>query len=86
MPSPISVTTGWAKKCTGMNSAIRRMMPSAPAMVRPPMIPGSAAAITVPNTKNSTTQTSGMAATSARFWSSPMVPVSSLASGCRPAC
>ena len=29
--------------------------------------------------------TSGMAATSARFWSSPMVPVSSLASGCRPA-
>ena len=60
-------------------------MPSAPAMVRPPMRPGRAAAITPPNTKNSTTQTNGMAATSARFWSSPMVPVSSLASGCRPA-
>lgn len=49
------------------------------------MIAGRAAAITVPNTKNSTTATSGMAATSARFWSSPMVPVSSLASGLRPA-
>ncbi len=85
MPRPISVTTGWAKKCTGMNSAKMRMMPSAPAIVRPPMMAGSVAAMTPPKTKNSTTATSGIAATSARFWSSPMVPVSSLASGCRPA-
>ena len=31
-------------------------------MVRPPMMPGRAAATTPPNTKNNTTHTSGMAA------------------------
>ena len=49
------------------------------------MMAGRLAATTPPKTKNSSTATSGMAATSARFWSSPMVPVSSVASGCRPA-
>ena len=49
------------------------------------MMAGKLAATTPPKTKNSTTATSGMAATSARFWSSPMVPVSSLASGLSPA-
>ena len=85
MPRPISVTTGWAKKCTGITSARSRMIPSAPAIVRPPTIAGRLAATTPPKTKNSTTATSGIASTSPRFWSSPMVPVSSLASGCRPA-
>ena len=42
---------------------------------------GQAAATTPPKTKNSTTATSGSASTSARCWSLPMVPVSSLASG-----
>ena len=41
--------------------AINRMMPSAPAMDRPPMIAGRLAAITPPKTKNSSTATSGMA-------------------------
>ena len=50
------------------------------------MMAGRLAATTPPKTKNSSTATRGMAATSARCWSSPMVPVSSLASGCRPAC
>ncbi len=85
IPRPISVTTGWAKKCTGVMSATSRMMPSEPRMDRPPMMAGRLAATTPPNTKNSSTATRGMAATSARFWSSPMVPVSSLASGCSPA-
>ena len=66
MPRPISVTTGWAKKCTGMNSASRRMMPREPAMVRPPTITGRLAAITPPNTKNSTTMTSGTPSSSPR--------------------
>ncbi len=79
------MTTGWAKKCTGANSATSRMMPSAPKMDRPPMMAGRLAATTPPKTKNSRTATSGMAATSARCWSSPMVPVSSAANGCRPA-
>ena len=52
---------------------------------RPPTITGRPPATTPPNTKNSTTATSGSASTSARFWSLPMVPVSSLATGCRPA-
>ena len=86
IPSPIRVTTGWAKKCTGVNSAISRMMPSEARMDRPPMMAGRLAATTPPNTKNSSTATSGIAATSARFWSSPMVPVNSLARGCKPAC
>ncbi len=60
-------------------------MPKAPPMVRPPMIAGRAAATAPPNTKNRTTATSGTMASSARFWSVPMVPVSSLASGLRPA-
>ena len=50
------------------------MMPSAPAMVSPPMIPGRNAATTPPNTKNSKTMTSGIASTSARCWSVAMVP------------
>ena len=67
MPRPISVTTGWAKKCTGVMSAIRRMMPSDPRMDSPPMMAGRLAATTPPKTKNNSTATSGMAATSARF-------------------
>ena len=66
MPRPMRVTTGWAKKCTGATSATRRMMPSAPRMDSPPMMAGRLAATTPPNTKNSRTATSGMAATSAR--------------------
>ena len=85
MPRPISVTTGWAKKCTGATSATSRMMPSAPRIDSPPMMAGRLAATTPPKTKNSSTATNGMAATSARRWSSPIVPVNSLASGCRPA-
>ena len=54
-------------------------------MLRPPTIAGSAAAITPPNTKNSTTATSGIASTSMRFWSAAMVPVSAPAIGSRPA-
>ncbi|CAM5725973.1 hypothetical protein MAUB1S_03869 [Mycolicibacterium aubagnense] len=85
MPKPIIVTTGCAKKCTGPNSAVRRRMPSAPPMVRPPMMAGRAAAMAPPNTKKRTTATSGTMANSARFWSVPIVPVSSLASGSMPA-
>ena len=66
MPRPISVTTGWAKKCTGVKSAMIRMIPSAPRIDRPPMMAGSEAAMTPPKTKNNSTATSGMAATSAR--------------------
>ena len=54
-------------------------------MLRPPTIAGSAAAITPPKTRNSTTATSGSASTSMRFWSVAMVPVSALAIGSRPA-
>ena len=86
IPRPISVTTGWAKKCTGVTVAMSRMMPSEPRMDRPPMMAGRLAAITPPKTKKRSTATRGMAANSARCWSSPMVPVSSLANGCRPAC
>ncbi|SKV07602.1 Uncharacterised protein [Mycobacteroides abscessus subsp. abscessus] len=85
IPRPISVTTGWAKKCTGAKSVTNRMMPRAPAMVRPPTISGRPAAITPPKTKNNTTAMTGSDRTSMRCWSLPMVPVSSLATGCRPA-
>ena len=54
-------------------------------MLRPPTITGREAAITPPNTKKSTTATSGSASTSIRFWSVAMVPVSALAIGSRPA-
>ena len=56
-------------------------MPSAPAMVRPPMMAGQAGRDHAAEDEEQHDATSGMAATSARFWSSPMVPVSSLASG-----
>ena len=85
MPRPISETTGWAKKCTGPNSAMSRSMPSAPAMLSPPTITGRTAAITPPNTKNNTMATRGSARTSMRFWSVAMVPVRALATGSSPA-
>ncbi len=85
IPSPISETTGWAKKCTGPNIAANRRMPSAPAMLSPPTMAGRPAATAPPNTRNKTTVTSGSARTSMRRWSVAMVPVNALAIGSRPA-
>ncbi|PQM46106.1 hypothetical protein C1Y40_03727 [Mycobacterium talmoniae] len=85
IPRPISEITGWAKKFTGPKRVTARKMPVAPAMLKPPTITGRLAAITPPNTKNSTTATSGSARTSIRFWSVAMVPVSASATGCKPA-
>ncbi|CAM3269449.1 hypothetical protein RHDE110596_23910 [Prescottella defluvii] len=85
MPRPMSETTDATKTLTSVKCVITRTMPLAPMIVRPPTSSGSAAAMTPPNTKNSSTATAGIARISMRLMSFAMVSLIALATGCMPA-
>ena len=81
----MSVTTDWAKMLSSVTWVSSFMMPSEPAMVRPPITTGRQAAMTPPKMKNNMTATSGSAMISARLMSSSIPADIAPATGCSPA-